>query len=59
MIFRIGLAVLLVGLGEARLIIQITQAVLHKYIPIKDINTQKSHGINLIGNKYFFEKVFI
>jgi len=41
------------------LIIQLTQAVLHKYILIKDINTQKTHGINLIGTKYFFEKVFI
>jgi len=25
----------------------------------KDINIQKTHGINLIGTKYFFEKVFI
>ena len=41
------------------LIIQFTQAILHKYILIKDINTQKTHGINLIGTKYFFEKVFI
>ena len=41
------------------LIIQLTQAILHKYILIKDINTQKTHGINLIGTKYFFEKVFI
>jgi len=41
------------------LIIQFTQANLHKYILIKDINTQKAHGINLIGTKYFFEKVFI
>jgi len=41
------------------LIIQFTQAILHKYILIKDINTQKNHGINLIGTKYFFEKVFI
>jgi len=41
------------------LIIQFTQAILHKYILIKDINTQKTHGINLIGIKYFFEKVFI
>jgi len=41
------------------LIIQLTQAVLHKYILTKDINTQKNNGINLIGTKYFFEKVFI
>ena len=41
------------------LIIQFTQAILHKYILIKDINTQKTHGTNLIGTKYFFEKVFI
>jgi len=41
------------------LIIQLTQAILHKNILIKDINTQKIHGINLIGTKYFFEKVFI
>jgi len=41
------------------LIIQLTQAILHKYILIKDINTQNTHGINLIGTKYFFEKVFI
>jgi len=41
------------------IIIQFTQAILHKYILTKDINTQKTHGINLIGTKYFFEKVFI
>jgi len=41
------------------LIIQLTQAILHKYILIKDINTQKTQGINLIGNKYFFEKASI
>jgi len=41
------------------LIIQLTQAVLHKYILTKDMNTQKTHGMNLIGTKYFFEKVFI
>jgi len=41
------------------LIIQLKQAILHKYILIKDINNQKTHGINLIGTKYFFEKVFI
>jgi len=41
------------------LIIQFTHAILHKYKLIKDINTQKTHGINLIGTKYFFEKVFI
>jgi len=41
------------------LIIQLIQAILHKYILIKNINTQKTHGINLIGTKYFFEKVFI
>jgi len=41
------------------LIIQFAQAILHKYILIKDINAQKPHGINLIGTKYFFEKVFI
>ncbi len=41
------------------LIIQFTQAILHKYKLINDINTQKTHGINLIGTKYFFEKVFI
>jgi len=41
------------------LIIQFTQAILHKYKLIIDINTQKTHGINLIGTKYFFEKVFI
>jgi len=41
------------------LIIQLTQAILHKYMLIKDINAQKTHGINLIGTKYFFEKVFI
>jgi len=41
------------------LIIQFTQAILHKYKLIKDINNQKTHGINLIGTKYFFEKVFI
>jgi len=41
------------------LIIQLTQAILHKYILIKNINTQKTHGINLIGTKYFFENVFI
>ena len=41
------------------LVIQLTQAILHKYILIKEINTQKTHGINLIGTKYFFEKVFI
>jgi len=41
------------------LIIQLTQAVLHKYILTNDINTQKTQGINLIGTKYFFEKVFI
>jgi len=40
-------------------IIQPTQAIVHKYIPIKDINIQKTHGINLIGTKYFFEKAFI
>jgi len=39
------------------LIIQFTQAILHKYTLIKDINTQKTHGINLIGTKYFFENV--
>jgi len=33
------------------LIIQINQAILHKYRLIKDINTQKTHGINLIGTK--------
>jgi len=41
------------------LIIQFTQAILHKDKLIKDINAQKTHGINLIGTKYFFEKVFI
>jgi len=41
------------------LIIQLTQAILHKNTLIKDINIQKTHGINLIGTKYFFEKVFI
>jgi len=41
------------------LIIQLTQAILHKYILIEDINAQKNHGINLIGTKYFLEKVFI
>jgi len=41
------------------LVIQLAQAVLHKYMLIKDINTQKTNGINLIGTKYFFEKVFI
>jgi len=41
------------------LIIQFTQAILHKYILIKDTNNQKTHGINLIGTKYFFEKVSI
>jgi len=41
------------------LIIQFTQAKLHKYILMKDINNQKAHGINLIGTKFFFEKVFI
>jgi len=40
-------------------IIYLTQAILNKYILIKDINTQKTNGINLIGTKYFFEKVFI
>ena len=35
------------------------QAVLHKNILAKDINTQKIHGKNLIGIKYCFEKVFI
>jgi len=39
--------------------IQLTQAVLNKYILINDKNTQKNHGINLIGTKYFFEKVVI
>ena len=39
--------------------IQIAQAVLHKNILARDINTQKIHGKNLIGNKYFFENVFI
>jgi len=33
------------------LITQINQAVLHKYRLIKNINTQKTHGINLIGTK--------
>jgi len=41
------------------LIIQLTHATLHKYILKKDINIQKTHGINLIGTKYFFEKAFI
>jgi len=41
------------------LIIQFTQAILHKYILVKDTDAQKNHGINLIGTKYFFEKVFI
>jgi len=41
------------------LIVQFTQAILHKYILIKDMNTQKTNGINLIGTIYFFEKVFI
>jgi len=41
------------------LIIQFIQAILHKYILIKEIKAQKTHGINLIGTKYFFEKVFI
>ena len=41
------------------LIIQFTQAILHKYILIKDINNQKNHGINLMGTKYLLEKVFI
>jgi len=41
------------------LIIQLTQAELHKYILTKDIDTQKNNGTNLIGTKYFFEKVFI
>jgi len=39
--------------------IQFTQAILHKYILVKDINTQKTNGMNLIGTTYFFEKVFI
>jgi len=39
------------------LIIQLTQAILHKNILIKDINTQKTNGINLIGTKYLFEKL--
>ena len=39
--------------------IQIAQAVLHKNILARDINTQKIHGKNLIGNKYCFENVFI
>jgi len=33
------------------LIIQLNQSILHKYILIKDINTQKTHGIYLIGTK--------
>jgi len=33
------------------LIIQITHAVLHKYILMEDTNTQKTQGINLIGTK--------
>ncbi|ABB49403.1 hypothetical protein PMT9312_0342 [Prochlorococcus marinus str. MIT 9312] len=41
------------------LYIQLTQAISHKYILAKDISTQKSHGKNLIGTKYSFEKVFI
>ena len=41
------------------LIIQLTQAVLHKYILTKDINTQKTQGINFIGTNFLFEKVFI
>ena len=36
------------------------QAVLHKNILAKDINTQKIHGKNLIGNKYclFINRAF-
>jgi len=40
-------------------IIQLTQAVLHKYILTINIKTQKNHGTNLTGTKYFSEKAFI
>ena len=60
MIYPIGLAVLLVGLEEVRLkIIQLTQAVLNKYILANDTAPQKIHGKNFMGTKYFSEKVFI
>ena len=41
------------------LYIQVTQAVLNKYILANDIKTQKNHGKNLIGTKYLSGKVFI